>query len=168
MFDTGYRMLGAGAREWSREMIWGGKWEDFLKKEMATHSSILAWKIPWAEEPGGLQSMRSQKSQTQLSNWAWSQITNPHPRQVKSESLNMGSIRSLFFFLRFFFFYFFFLLLIFTLFYFSILYWFCHTLTWIHHGCTWVPNPEPPSHSISSLWVIPMHQPQASCILYRT
>ena len=35
---------------------------------------------------------------------------------------------------------------IFTLFYFTILYWFCHTLTWIHHGCTWVHNPEPPSH----------------------
>ena len=34
----------------------------------------------------------------------------------------------------------------FTLFYFTILYWFCHTLTWIHHGCTGVPNPEPPSH----------------------
>ena len=42
-------------------------WEDALEKEMATHSSILAWKIPWTEEPGGLQSMGSQKSQTQLS-----------------------------------------------------------------------------------------------------
>ena len=31
-------------------------WEDALEKEVATHSSILAWKIPWAEEPGGLQS----------------------------------------------------------------------------------------------------------------
>ena len=31
-------------------------WEDPLEKEVATHSSILAWKIPWAEEPGGLQS----------------------------------------------------------------------------------------------------------------
>ena len=35
--------------------------EDFLEKEMATHSSILAWKIPWTEEPGGLQSMGSQR-----------------------------------------------------------------------------------------------------------
>ena len=42
--------------------------EDPLEKELATHSSILAWKIPWIEEPGWLQSMRSQKSQTQLSN----------------------------------------------------------------------------------------------------
>ena len=32
-------------------------WEDPLEKEMATYSSILAWKIPWTEGPGGLQSM---------------------------------------------------------------------------------------------------------------
>ena len=36
-------------------------WEDPLKKEMATHSSILAWKIPWMEESGGLQSVGSQR-----------------------------------------------------------------------------------------------------------
>ena len=41
-------------------------WEDPLEKEMATHSSILAWKISWTEEPGGLQSMGSQ-SQARLS-----------------------------------------------------------------------------------------------------
>ena len=35
--------------------------EDLLEKEMATHSSILAWEIPWTEEPGGLQSMGSQR-----------------------------------------------------------------------------------------------------------
>ena len=35
--------------------------EDALEKEMSTHSSILAWKIPWTEEPGGLQSVRSQR-----------------------------------------------------------------------------------------------------------
>ena len=35
--------------------------KDALEKEMATHSSILAWKIPWTEEPGGLQSMGSQR-----------------------------------------------------------------------------------------------------------
>ena len=42
-------------------------WEDPLEKEMATHSNILAWEIPWTEEPGELQCMESQKSQTQLS-----------------------------------------------------------------------------------------------------
>ena len=36
-------------------------WEDPLEKEMATHSSILAWKIPWTEEPGRLQSMGLQR-----------------------------------------------------------------------------------------------------------
>ena len=36
-------------------------WEDPQEKEMATHSSILAWRTPWTEEPGGLQSMGSQK-----------------------------------------------------------------------------------------------------------
>ena len=39
-------------------------WEDPLEKEMATHSSILAWRIPWTEEPGRLQSMGSQESDT--------------------------------------------------------------------------------------------------------
>ena len=42
-------------------------WEDPPEKEMATHSSILAWEIPWTEEPGGLQSM-GHESQIQLSN----------------------------------------------------------------------------------------------------
>ena len=41
--------------------IWSLGGEDSLKKEVATHSSILAWKIPWTEEPGGLQSMWSQR-----------------------------------------------------------------------------------------------------------
>ena len=36
--------------------------EDPLEKEMVTHSSILAWRIPWREEPGGLQSMGSQRA----------------------------------------------------------------------------------------------------------
>ena len=38
--------------------------EDPLEKEMATHASILAWEIPWTEEPGRLQFMGSQKSDT--------------------------------------------------------------------------------------------------------
>ena len=36
--------------------------EDPLEKEMTTHSSLLAWKIPWMEEPGGLQSMGEQRA----------------------------------------------------------------------------------------------------------
>ena len=36
-------------------------WDDFLEEGMATHSSILDWRIPWTEEPGGIQSMGSQE-----------------------------------------------------------------------------------------------------------
>ena len=39
-------------------------WEDPLEKGMATQSSMLAWRIPWIEEPGGLQSMESQRLET--------------------------------------------------------------------------------------------------------
>ena len=42
-------------------------WENALEKEMSTHSNILSWEIPWTEEPGGVQSMGLQESQTQLS-----------------------------------------------------------------------------------------------------
>ena len=42
-------------------------WEDPLEEEMETHSSILAWEIPWTEESGGRQSMGVAKSRTQLS-----------------------------------------------------------------------------------------------------
>ena len=50
-------------------------WEDLLEKEMATHSSILAWKIPWAEEPGRLQYMGLQRVGQQLSNFTHLLIT---------------------------------------------------------------------------------------------
>ena len=47
MWETGIRSLG---------------WEDSPEKGMATHSSILVWRIPWTEEPGGLQSMGLKES----------------------------------------------------------------------------------------------------------
>ena len=49
--------------------------DDPLEKEMATHSSILAWEIPWAEEPGALQSVASQ-SWTRLTDQACTQMLN--------------------------------------------------------------------------------------------
>ena len=45
----------------TRVFFWSLGWEDPLEKEMVTHSSILAWEIPWAEEPGRLQSVGSQR-----------------------------------------------------------------------------------------------------------
>ena len=41
--------------------FWPLGWEDPLEKGMATYSNILAWRIPWTEKPGGLQSMGSQR-----------------------------------------------------------------------------------------------------------
>ena len=41
--------------------VWSMGWEDSLEEGMATHSSILAWRIPWTEEPGSLHSMGSQR-----------------------------------------------------------------------------------------------------------
>ena len=43
---------------------WSLGWEDPLEKEMAIHSSILAWRIPWTEEPGGLQWRGQKESDT--------------------------------------------------------------------------------------------------------
>ena len=51
------KRLPAVQETWVRSL----SWEDPLEKEMATHSSTLAWKIPWTEEPGRLQSTGSQR-----------------------------------------------------------------------------------------------------------
>ena len=68
--------------------IWSLGWEDPLEKEMATHSSILAWRIPWTEEPGRLQSMGSQRvghnwvTPLSLSWWKWKSL----PKTQHSEN----------------------------------------------------------------------------------
>ena len=54
--------------------VWSLGWENTLQKEMAAHSSILAWKIPWMTEPGKLQSMGVAKSQTWLSDFTFTVI----------------------------------------------------------------------------------------------
>ena len=51
--------------------VWSLGWEDALEKEMAAHSSILSWEIPWTEEPNGLQAMGLQRVRQGWSNWAW-------------------------------------------------------------------------------------------------
>ena len=63
-------------------------WEDPLEKEMATHSSILAWRIPWTEEPGGLQSTGSQRVRH---DWATSHTSHtlPLPQSPKDCSIHL-------------------------------------------------------------------------------
>ena len=56
--------------------VWSLGWEDPMEKELATRSSILASKLPWTEEPGGIQSRRLTKSGIRLSDWAHAQHIN--------------------------------------------------------------------------------------------
>ena len=53
-----------------RAMVWSLGWEDPLEEGMATHSSVLAWRFPWTEEPGGPQCMGSQRAGHNWSDWA--------------------------------------------------------------------------------------------------
>ena len=66
-------------------------WEDPLEKEMAIHSSTIAWKIPWTEEPGRLQSMGSQRVGH---DWATS-LSLPHCRRILYQLSHKGSPRTL-------------------------------------------------------------------------
>ena len=68
-------------------------WKDLLEKEMATHSSILAWKIPWVEEPGRLQDMGSQRVRQRLSNFTHSLI---HPA-TRLDSVKLWFVKGEFF-----------------------------------------------------------------------
>ena len=64
-------------QEMQETWIWSPCQEDPLEKGMATHSSILAWRIPWTEEPGGLQSMELQRVRQD-----WAQA---HPSKIPLE-----------------------------------------------------------------------------------
>ena len=64
-------------------------WEEPLKKEMATHSSILAWEIPWIEEPGRLQSTGLQRVRHYL---ATKQQQQPPQRTLLGHPIYVGSV----------------------------------------------------------------------------
>ena len=68
-------------------IIWSLRWEDPLEEGMAAHSSVLAWRIPWTEEPGGLQSMRSQRVRH---DWA----TNTFTFRDRTHAPCIGSLES--------------------------------------------------------------------------
>ena len=57
-WGSGLKTLSFHYRDPTQSLVW----EDPLEKDMATHSSILAWRIPWTEEPGELQSIGSQRT----------------------------------------------------------------------------------------------------------
>ena len=55
---------------WDQSLVWSLAWKDPLEEGRATYSNILAWRIPWTEEPGGLQSTALQRVRCDWSNWA--------------------------------------------------------------------------------------------------
>ena len=85
---------GSGSKEPACDMGDPGSipgWEDPLEKGMATHSSILAWKIPWTEQPGELQPMGPQRVRH---NWVTNTFTFTHI--FARLSINQSSLRILF------------------------------------------------------------------------
>ena len=85
-----------GEETWVRSL----GWEDPLEKEMATHSSILAWEIPWTEECGGLQSPGEQESDTTEHSMAQHtryvyRSGNPGGSVVKNLPANEGDVGSI-------------------------------------------------------------------------
>ena len=69
-------------QEIQERWVWSLGWEDPLKEDMTTHSSILAWRIPWTEEPGRPQSMGSQRVRHD-----WSDSAHKHHKlQIQSEA----------------------------------------------------------------------------------
>ena len=78
--------------------VWSLGWEDPLEKEMATHSSIIAWKISWTEEPGELQSMGSQRvghdwaTNTYLLTYLGTNMGFPGGSDGKESACNSGDL----------------------------------------------------------------------------
>ena len=73
-------------------------WEDSLEKEMSTHSTILAWRIPWTEEPGGLQSMGLQRvGHDWVTSHTHTMVTEGFPggSVVKNPPANAGDVGSI-------------------------------------------------------------------------
>ena len=74
-------------RGYKETQVWSLGWEDPVEESMETHFSILAWRTPWTEELGGLQSIRSQKVKHDWSGWACL-----HAWKHKKGRCNIGKI----------------------------------------------------------------------------
>ena len=72
-------------QELQETWLWSLGWEDPLEEEMAAHSSVLAWRLPWTEEPGELQSMGSQRVIHNWSNLARIHFYNTFPSYFGAE-----------------------------------------------------------------------------------
>ena len=72
--------------------VWALGWGDPLEEGMATHSSILAWRIPRMEDPGGLQSMGASKSRRPLSGWV-QQAQCPYEREAEGDHSRGGKLK---------------------------------------------------------------------------
>ena len=78
-----------------KTQVWSLGQEDPLEKGMATHSSILAWRIPWTEEPGGLQSLGSQRVGHDWSDWARTQVALFERTRLPMQETQEMQVRSL-------------------------------------------------------------------------
>ena len=157
--DRGWRLWYSSLKGGPRQLWWGNR-PPRAELGCYTDRQSLYW---GAEEKAG---KRRVSWKSGLLDVSTAKMLFHENQIVRGTGSGMESYPSLGLLFESFFFNFFF----FTLFYFTILYWFQHTLTWIHHRCTCDPNMNPPPTSLptTSLWVIPMHQPQACCILHQT
>ena len=128
---------------------------------MATHCSILVWRIPWEEKTGGLQSVGSQSYRLPTTVFLCGESHGK--RRQAGYSLWDKKWLSNWHFAFLFCFVFSFIFISWRLITSQHFSGFCHTLTWISHGVTCIPHPDPPSHLLSTrfLWVFPVHQARA-------
>ena len=74
-------------------LVWSLGWEDPLGKGMATHSNILAWRMPWSEESGRLQSMGLQKSWDMTERWTLEELVANSDAYLEIENWSCGAYK---------------------------------------------------------------------------